>query len=277
MKRGELMSLGGNISRAFDAIGGVLVGAGKTVGPAASKTVNGLYKGGLKVTNKVLDGIEAASKQDGKAFFANVRSKTADVGRSFTKNVLTDDSSYRSVGKIGHIPQSATMSKKTVGYENYVNASGKIKQKSITETVASPHKEKVAAMGNKLVDGINKVTQSDTVQGVQFSGKFGLMDELTAHTRAAGNIGARVGGAMFKKSETSMLGFEATGFGKAALLGGAAISGVPSAASEWNKSRQGMSDGQAVGHAPTPYIPAYAQNSGATGDLVFALNDLRRG
>jgi hypothetical protein len=277
MKRGDLMSLGGNIARAFDSIGSVLVSAGKTVGPAASKTVNGIAKGGVKLAGKVLEGAEAVKRQDGKAFFANVRSKTTDVGRAFTKNVLTDDASYKSVGKIGHIPESATMAKKTVGYENYVNASGKVKQKRITETVSSPGRERVAAVGNKVADGINKITQSDTVQGVQFSKKFGLMDELTAHTRAAGNIGAKLGGAMFRKSETSMLGFEATGFGKAALLGGAALSGIPNAASEWNKSRQGMSDGQAVGHAPAPYVPAYMQNSGATGDLVFALNDLRRG
>lgn len=57
---------------------------------------------------------------------------------------------------------------------------------------------------------------------------------------------------------------------------GAVIAGTPAAAKSYAQNRQGQNyDNQAVTSAPR--LPAYQQNAGATGDLVFALNNLRHG
>lgn len=126
--------------------------------------------------------------------------------------------------------------------------------------------------------------------GASFKGN--LMDEVATHTRAAGNLaynvatGFNIPGtkgkirtpALLKKSEDSLIGIKATGFGTALAITGAGISGIPRGAQTFSEERRGMADGQTVGNAPAaPYTPAYQQNAGATGDLVFALNDMRRG
>lgn len=65
-----------------------------------------------------------------------------------------------------------------------------------------------------------------------------------------------------------------TGIGLAAVAQLAA--GTPQAVEQWNKGRQGTNyDNQPVTSAPK--VPAYANNGGVSGDLVFALNNLRHG
>lgn len=71
-------------------------------------------------------------------------------------------------------------------------------------------------------------------------------------------------------------GLKATGLGTTLAIGGSLASGVPDAAKKWNESRRGTNqDQQPTSVAPS--VPAYANNGGATGDLVFALNNLRHG
>lgn len=81
-----------------------------------------------------------------------------------------------------------------------------------------------------------------------------------------------------------MTGAKFTGFGKAMLGLGAVAQGVRGADEAFIKSRTGRSDGRV--RSATPMIPNYSQqtsggsysnNGGATGDLVFALNNLRHG
>lgn len=72
------------------------------------------------------------------------------------------------------------------------------------------------------------------------------------------------------------MGLKATGLGVAVAGAYEIASGTPQAVQQWNKNRQGTN----MDTAPTtsaPRVPAYAQNGGATGDLVFALNNLRNG
>lgn len=121
------------------------------------------------------------------------------------------------------------------------------------------------------------------------SNKLNLLDEVATHTRAAGNAAYNIGAgfkipftngkrtpALFKASDDSLIGLRATGFGKTAMIGGAMIAGTPRGVQTAFEDRRGFADQQSVGHSPG-YAPAYTQNAGATGDLVFALNDLRRG
>lgn len=57
---------------------------------------------------------------------------------------------------------------------------------------------------------------------------------------------------------------------------GAMIAGAPAAGRQYIDNRQGTNYDQQV-TSVAPRVPAYAQNGGATGDLVFALNNLRHG
>lgn len=66
-----------------------------------------------------------------------------------------------------------------------------------------------------------------------------------------------------------------SGLGKGLIGAGMLATGVKNAASEYQKIKMGQKDNYVT--RATPRMPAYNNNAGATGDLVFALNNLRRG
>lgn len=109
----------------------------------------------------------------------------------------------------------------------------------------------------------------DTVRGVaQQIGK-------RAHT--ATSLAKGVDHAIFKR-----VGIDERVFGRqmrtsafGVFMGGAAIMGVAEGAKQVDQSRVGSKSGGVV--RATPTIPTYMEEGGATGDLVFALHDLRRG
>lgn len=72
-----------------------------------------------------------------------------------------------------------------------------------------------------------------------------------------------------------------TGLGKGLLTGAALLGGVRDGYRYFEKSRMGTNDGMLRTATPTVPIqkqqPSYTNNGGATGDLVFALNNLRNG
>jgi hypothetical protein len=63
--------------------------------------------------------------------------------------------------------------------------------------------------------------------------------------------------------------------GKTILWGSSVVAGAASAFSEMNKAHMGQLDNQIT--SSTVRTPSYANNAGASGDLVFALNANRRG
>jgi hypothetical protein len=63
--------------------------------------------------------------------------------------------------------------------------------------------------------------------------------------------------------------------GETILWGSSIIAGAAGAFNEMNRAHMGQMDRNIT--RPTPRIPAYDLNAGATGDLVFALNANRRG
>lgn len=63
--------------------------------------------------------------------------------------------------------------------------------------------------------------------------------------------------------------------GQTVLWGSSVIAGAAGAFNEMNRAHMGQMDGQIT--RPTPRVPYYENNGGATGDLVFALNANRRG
>ena len=159
-----------------------------------------------------------------------------------------------------------------------------------------------AEAGEKIAKTI--LTDDDSYKGlnkfgdkIEFSKKPLILDELNSRAKDIGDKAASIfdfvtrdnftvaGKEVFsnhnpfkllKKSEKSLIGWRATGRGVAVAGGVALIAGTPGAAKQFVKSRQGTNiDNQPV--TPAPSIPAYANNGGATGDLVFALNNLRHG
>lgn len=83
--------------------------------------------------------------------------------------------------------------------------------------------------------------------------------------------------ALFKQ-----VGFDKRTFGRqlrpsafGLFAGGAAVIGAGSGLREVNNAQMGTKD--TTVYSPTPSIPSYIDNGEATGDLVFALHDLRRG
>ena len=125
---------------------------------------------------------------------------------------------------------------------------------------------------------------------VSISTRGGLMDEAIYHARAVQNIGIgawdfatngigeRHYGQLLKRSNNSLLGYKTTKLGTAVAMGTAFVAGTPSAVKEYNTSRQGEFAGvYQMGAIPglVPQGHAYANNAGATGDLVLALNNNR--
>lgn len=91
--------------------------------------------------------------------------------------------------------------------------------------------------------------------------------------------------------DKSMIGWKFTKRGKMAMTAGALLVGSVGATKDYTESRIGRNDGQLYKPTPTISNPydlssqmayssigqSYANNAGATGDLVFALNNLRNG
>ena len=77
------------------------------------------------------------------------------------------------------------------------------------------------------------------------------------------------------KNESNLLGHKTTALGTGLIMGSAFIKGTQEAFQDFNRNRMGTSDGQIT--RATPRTPSYADNAGATGDLVFAMNRNRRG
>lgn len=248
------MSFGQRLGRAFDSLARATAAVGKVGGKAAGTVAKSGIKTASKLGNKAMDGVEAVAKADKGKVIGRIKDGVKHTGKVAVDDVLTNDESYK------HI------------------RTGKVRS-MIDDNIKN----------DTLRNGLKKATNK--VEEAGFSPKFNLMDEVATHTRAAGNFMYNVGAgfdvpftkgrlktpALLKASDDSLIGLRATGFGTTLAIGGAAIAGVPRAAKTYAEDRQGQSDGQAVGNAPAPYVPAYQQNAGATGDLVFALNDMRRG
>lgn len=125
---------------------------------------------------------------------------------------------------------------------------------------------------------------------ISVSTRGGLIDEVVYHARGARNVaigawdfatngvGEHHIGQLLKRSNNSLLGYKTTKLGTGLAFAGAMVAGTPSAAREFNEARQGQFAGTyQMGTVPglVPQGHAYANNAGATGDLVLALNNNR--
>lgn len=105
---------------------------------------------------------------------------------------------------------------------------------------------------------------------------FDLGSAIVDDVKGYANTALRAGESMFRASEKNLLGIELSKRGKLVATGAALISGTSQATKNFNNHTMGTQrDSQITPHAPS--LPAYANNAGATGDLVFALNANRKG
>lgn len=123
---------------------------------------------------------------------------------------------------------------------------------------------------NKLNKLSNNIKNHDKAVG--FDLKRAVKNDLKLHANQAINFA----GSMFEKTDKNLLGVKLNTKGKIVAGGVALASGSKQAATKFNETTMGTQrDSQITPHAPR--VPAYQNNGGATGDLVFALNANRRG
>ena len=124
----------------------------------------------------------------------------------------------------------------------------------------------ISKAGNKL----KHVPIHDKAVG--FDIKKAVKNDLKLHANQAINFA----GSMLETTDKNLLGVKLSGRGKLVAGGLAVASGTSQASKQFNERTMGTQrDSGITPHAPR--IPSYANNGGATGDLVFALNANRRG
>lgn len=247
------------VKRTGDAVVGaadsfIVKGASK-VGAAAIK---GGVEGAAWVGKKALDGVNTVLPRvkniDGK--------KVSDgIGKAVNKTMVGVDGDYRTLGK--------AVNDSAIG-KLYTNRTGNVLMDDNTAI------RRKGSFGDKP-----KTTY------VSSKNTFGLADAVTDRAKlymdgaahiVRGDSWLTLKQPLVKTGTNSALpsGLRATGMGTALAVGGSLISGTPDAVKKWNDSKRGINyDSQPSSIAPR--VPAYANNGGATGDLVFALNNLRHG
>lgn len=225
------------------------------VGLADSSLVRGasrLGTGALKV------GVEGAAGIANKAIgvaknvapkLKNIDGKkiSSDIGKATNKTLVGLDGDYKNMGKAFN--------------ESVV---GKATNNIVGKNVMSDNSTLMLGPRNKRT---RHVVSNNT---------FGLADALGDRAKTYIDGAAGMISPLIKASDDSLLGIKAKKRGVALFVGASLASGVPEAVKDANRNRQGYNyDSSPKSLAPS--TPAYANNGGATGDLVFALNNLRHG
>lgn len=246
------MSIGSKIAEMFQAGGDLVMATVK------SKPVQGTIKKGARGLHKVVD----------KA--AGVANDTLKVGQTTVEN-LSDANVRKSIKK------------------RITEGTGKVVRNTITDEDAykaiklgrSENSPILKANNMKLLKQNRKETP------IVAANKFLIGDEIHKRVKTGIDSTAHILGGdsiltlkqpLITGGGDSLLpfGMKATGAGVAVAGAAMMASGTPEAVQQWNKNRMGTNyDNRPVTSAPS--IPAYANNGGATGDLVFALNNLRHG
>ena len=150
--------------------------------------------------------------------------------------------------------------------------------KAVKNTLTDPDSYKQIGRVPELKIGNLKLNKNVSGAPILASNKVLLADDINRRIKTSLNTLTAVSKPLITTGGDNLLpfGMKATGLGVAAAVTFQVGAGTPEAVKSWNQNRQGTNyDRQPVTSAPK--VPAYAQNGGATGDLVFALNNLRHG
>lgn len=230
------------------ALKGTFKGIANSVDPAAG-AANATLKGAKKVVGA------ATNKETYKRIGKAVESGAGKV----VKNTLTDPDSYKQIGKTNILASNKSLLLDDM--QRRINTG-----LNTTTAILKGHQmsnTKLGRAGNKLADKLEDNIVNKALLGLP----GGIV-------RKASNLNT----GLITSGGDNLLpfGMKATGLGVVAAATFQVGAGTPEAVKSWNQNRQGTNyDRQPVTSAPK--VPAYAQNGGATGDLVFALNNLRHG
>lgn len=244
--------IGKAVGRLYNTTKNLIMGVGTSeitqkVVSKVAKAVADAVEPGAGIADKSLKsakkGVQAATNP--KTYSKIGKAVESGAGK-VVNNVVTDPGSYKQIGK-SHVVRS---NKSLFGDEMHRRIQGGLD----TVAAVATHKSKI---GNKVADFL----ESDNK----------LLNIPSKMVRGVSNGLVTTGG-----DNLLPLGMKATGLGVVAASAVQLGAGAPDAVKQWNANRQGSNyDSQPVTSAPR--TPSYANNGGATGDLVFALNNLRHG
>lgn len=214
-----------------------------TLGVLHSRPVQGVLKGTFKGIAKSVDPA------------AGVAEKAWKAGEKVV-GAATNKETYKRIGKAVE------------------SGAGKV----VKNTLTDPDSYKQIGKVPELKIGNLKLNKNVSGAPILASNKVLLADDINRRIKTSLNTLTAVSKPLITTGGDNLLpfGMKATGLGVAAAATFQVGAGTPEAVKSWNQNRQGTNyDRQPVTSAPK--VPAYAQNGGATGDLVFALNNLRHG
>ena len=209
-----------------------------TLGVLHSRPVQGVLKGTFKGISKSVDPA------------AGVAEKAWQAGEKVV-GAATNKETYKRIGKAVE------------------SGAGKVVKNTLTDPDSYKQIGKIPDI---------KINKGISGSPILVSNKTLFADDMNRRIKTSLNTLTAVSKPLITTGGDNLLpfGMKATGLGVAAAAMFQVGAGTPEAVKSWNQNRQGTNyDRQPVTSAPK--VPAYAQNGGATGDLVFALNNLRHG
>lgn len=209
-----------------------------TLGVLHSRPVQGVLKGTFKGISKSVDPA------------AGVAEKAWQAGEKVV-GAATNKETYKRIGKAVE------------------SGAGKVVKNTLTDPDSYKQIGKIPDI---------KINKGISGSPILVSNKTLFADDMNRRIKTSLNTLTAVSKPLITTGGDNLLpfGMKATGLGVAAAATFQVGAGTPEAVKSWNQNRQGTNyDRQPVTSAPK--VPAYAQNGGATGDLVFALNNLRHG
>lgn len=248
------------IGRVVRKTGDTIVGlANSSLVKGASKLGTGVLKAGVEgaagVADKTIKGVQKAAP---KIKEINGKKISDGIGKAVNKTMVGTEADYQKLGKAINNSKPGKAANKLIG-------------KNVISDELTPRLNGTTYLSsNKTFGLVDAVTdRAKTVID-------GAVDIAVGHQFNIGPMKINTGLVKTGADNYMPFGLKATGLGKAVAIGGSIAAGTPQAIQTLNKNRQGTNyDSQPVSMAPT--IPAYSNNGGATGDLVFALNNLRHG
>lgn len=248
------------VGRVVQKTGETIVGlANSSLVKGASRLGTGALKMGVEGVAGVADkAIKGAQKAAPKLKEISGKKISDGIGKVVNKTMVGTSTDYKTLGQI------VNNSKPGKAINN------KIGKNVISDNLTPRLNGTTHVASNKTFGLVDAVTdRAKTVID-------GAVDLAVGHQFNIGPLKINTGLVKTGADNYMPFGLKATGLGATVAIGASLASGTPQAIETLNRNRQGTNmDSQPVSLAPT--TPAYSNNGGATGDLVFALNNLRHG
>jgi hypothetical protein len=237
----------------------------KKIVSKATKTMADAVEPGAGVIDKTLQGtkkvVQKATTSD---TYKKIGSAIEEGTGKAIKNVITDSatregSPYKQIGKTHMVAANRSL----FGDEMHRRIQGGLDTVAAIAKGHSVANTEFGRMGNAIADKMEGNVANKLALGLPSKMVRGVSNISTGLVTTGGD-------------NLMPMGLKATKLGVGLAATAQLAAGTPQAINQLNSNRQGMNfDSTPVTSAPR--TPSYANNGGATGDLVFALNNLRHG